>query len=161
MRDQAWLQAQLDFLLEKNFADMEMPNKIKIQFGRKAQRRLGSIRMNRNKKTSSILINGIFRQELVPKEVVLATIAHELCHYAHGFCSPLPQKYKSPHAGGIIERELKKRDLLLYHSFEKDWTKVHWPKILAVEFPKKTQTRSIGVRYSKPSAIRLLRRLFQ
>lgn len=158
-RDQAWLQAQLDFLLENHFADMPRPNQITIQFGRKAQRRLGSIRMSRNEKTSSILINGLFRQERVPREVVLATIAHELCHYAHGFCSPLKRKYKSPHAGGIIERELKKRDLALYHRFEKEWTKVHWPKILALEFPRKA--RSIRVRRSKPSAIRLLRRLFQ
>jgi hypothetical protein len=159
MRDQVWLQGQLDFLLEKHFSDMERPNRITIQFGRKAQRRLGSIRMSRDKKRSSIIINGIFRQLEVPEEVVRATIAHELCHYAHGFCSPLEQKYKSPHAGQVIERELRKRDLELFHRFEKEWTKAHWPKILANEFGARAQ-RTIR-RRSKPSAIRLLRRLFR
>ncbi|MEK9159118.1 MAG: hypothetical protein AAB383_00150 [Patescibacteria group bacterium] len=159
IRDQAWLQSQLDFLLEGGFSDMPRPNRITIEFGRKAQRRLGSIRMSRDKKRSSILINGIFRQEIVPQEVVRATIAHELCHYAHGFCSPLERKYSSPHAGGIIDRELRKRGLELYSRFEKDWTKAHWPKILAAEFPRKQRT--LRARRSAPSAIRLLRRLFQ
>lgn len=157
MRDQAWLQSQLDFLLENAFLDMERANHITIQFGRKAQRRLGSIRMSRDKKRSSILINGIFRQEIVPQEVVRATIAHELCHYAHGFCSPLEKKYKSPHAGGIIDRELRKRGLELYSRFEKEWTKNRWPKILAAEFPRRQ--RRVRVPRSMPSAIRLLRRL--
>jgi len=157
MRDQVWLQAQLDFLLKNAFADMERPNRITIQFGRKAQRRLGSICMSRDKKRSSILINGIFRQEVVPEEVVRATIAHELCHYAHGFCSPLEKKYKSPHAGGIIERELRKRGLELYSRFEKEWAKNHWPKILEVEFPRRQ--RRIRVRRPMPLTIRLLRRL--
>lgn len=157
MRDHAWLQSQLDHLLTQHFSDMERPNQITIAFGRKAQRRLGSIRMSRDKLRSIILINGLFRQERVPEEVVRATIAHELSHYAHGFCSPLPRKYKSPHAGGVIERELRKRNLQLYHQFEKQWTKTHWPTILAEEFPRKQRT--IKVRRSEPSAIRLLRRL--
>lgn len=161
MRDHAWLQSQLDFLLENHFADMPRPNTITIQFGRKAQRRLGSIRMSRDKKRSSILINGIFRQERVPQEVVRATIAHELCHYAHGFCSPLERKYKSPHAGGVIERELRKRNLELYHQFEKQWTKHHWPKILMEEFPRPQRRIRTRARRSEPLTIRLLRHLLQ
>ena len=130
MRDHAWLQTQLDHLLQGHFADMERPNAITIEFGRQADRRLGSIRMSRDKRESRILINGRFRDEEIPVEIVHATIAHELCHYAHGFCSPLPKKYKSPHAGGIIERELRKRELGLLCEFEKQWTKNHWPRII-------------------------------
>lgn len=149
MRDQAWLQAQLDFLLQRNFSDMQRPNMITIAFGRKAQRRLGSIRMTRDKKESRILVNGLFRNPEIPETIVQATIAHELCHYAHGFCSPLSKKYKNPHAGGVIERELRKRDLGLLHDFERQWTKNHWVDLIS----------PLSRRRSKPSAKGLLRLL--
>lgn len=129
MRDQAWLQFQLDSLLKNAFSDMELANTITIAFGRKARRRLGSIRMSRDKRQSHILINGFLRDPEVPEQIISSVIAHELCHYAHGFCSPLPKKYSSPHAGGIIGRELKKRGLYLLLEYEKQWTKSHWPRI--------------------------------
>lgn len=130
LRSNAWLQEQLQTLLEGAFSDMERPNHISIEFGRKAVRRLGSIRMNRSKTVSHILINGHLRDEAIPEQIICSVIAHELCHYAHGFCSPLPRKYKSPHAGGIIARELKKRGLYLLLEYEKEWVKNHWPRIV-------------------------------
>ncbi len=130
MRSNAWLREQLENLLQEQFSDMPRPNHISIEFGRQARRRLGSIRMSRDKKRSHILINGHLRADEVPEQIICSVIAHELCHYAHGFCSPLPQKYKNPHSGGIIPRELKKRGLHLLFEYEKEWTKNHWPRIV-------------------------------
>lgn len=130
MRTNDWLHGQLNMLLEGAFSDMEKPNQIIISFGRKARRRLGSIRMSRDKKASHILVNGHLRDPEIPEQIICSVIAHELCHYAHGFCSPLPKKYKSPHAGGIIGREFKKRGLYFLLQFEKEWTKNHWPRIV-------------------------------
>lgn len=129
MRNNEWLQQKLQELLEQHFSDMPRPNHISIAFGRKAKRRLGSIRMARDKKRSHILINGHLRAPEVPEQIICSVIAHELCHYAHGFCSPLPRKYNNPHAGGIIPREFKKRGLYLLLDYEKQWTKNHWPRI--------------------------------
>ena len=129
MRNNEWLREKLQELLEGHFADMERPNQISIAFGRKARRRLGSIRMVRDKKHSHILINGHLRADEIPEQIICSVIAHELCHYAHGFCSPLPQKYKNPHSGGIISRELKKRGLHFLLEYEKQWTKNHWLRI--------------------------------
>ena len=57
-----------------------------------------------------------FRDPAIPEQIISATLVHELCHYAHGFSSPLPRKYSSPHAGGVILRRNEKRGLeALYH----------------------------------------------
>lgn len=141
MRNNDWLNEKLDSLLTSGFADLEKPNTIRIAFGRKARRRLGSIKMSRDKKVSHITINGIFRDETLPEQIVDAIIAHELSHYAHGFSSPLPKLYSHPHKGNVIGRELRKRGLHFLEEYEKTWTKNHWPKVLEREFPR--QVRSI------------------
>ena len=53
----------------------------------------------------------MFKDEKIPVEVVDHTIAHELCHYAHGFSSPKTRLHKYPHHGGIIKKELEARNL--------------------------------------------------
>lgn len=160
MRNNAWLLEQLDQLLSGPFQDMERPNQIRIEFSRKAKRRLGSIRMSRDKKESRILINGIFRDPAIPEQIIYSTIAHELCHYAHGFCSPLPQKYKHAHQGGVIGRELKKRGLHLHYDYEKQWLKNHWPRVLGEHGVLKARIRISPRGVSLPKAMgRSLRRL--
>lgn len=129
MRDNEWLKAKFEGLYNGHFYDVPRLNNIEISFGRKAKRRFGSIKMARNKETSFITINGVFRDEKIPEQIICSVIAHEMCHYAHGFCSPLPKKYDAPHAGGIIKRELKKRDLHILEEYEKNWTRAHWPQI--------------------------------
>ena len=136
MRTNNYLQEELNGLLEGPFVDMERPNRVTIHFGRKAVRRFGSIRMSRDKKESSIIINGYFKDEKVPEEVLRATIAHELCHYAHGFCSPLSKKYKYPHQGGVIRKEMELRGVLGLYEFEKKWTHENWLGIVRAEFPQ-------------------------
>lgn len=161
MRTASWLDAQLHDFLKGPFADLEVCNRLEIHWGRAAQRRFGSIKMSRDKRVSSITINGLFRDETIPEQVIQATLAHELSHYAHGFSSPLPRKYKSPHAGGVIDRELRKRGLGLLSSYEKQWTKNHWPKVLKEAFPRRSRSlASTRRRSSASSALKLLLDLF-
>jgi hypothetical protein len=150
MRDNAFLEEKLKFYLEGAFADVERPNEIKIAFGRKAKRRFGSIKMDRDKKVSRITINGLFRDaELIPEQIICATLVHELSHYAHGFCSPLKQKYKHPHQGGVIKKELVARELVDLYQFEKKWTKANWNEIVKQKFPapvRRISSKRRGVR---------------
>lgn len=53
----------------------------------------------------------MFKDVNIPVEVIDHTIAHELCHYTHGFSSPKRQLHKYPHHGGVIQRELAERNL--------------------------------------------------
>jgi len=158
MRTDAWLREQLDELLRGAFADMPVENQLTVHFGRKALRRFGSIAMGRDK-VSRITINGHFRDEKVPEAVVQATLAHELAHYAHGFSSPLPKKYASPHAGGVILREFKKRGLGMLHTFERDWTKAHWREFIGEKPRVSRGHRSLSLRPSPTSLLSWFRRL--
>lgn len=139
MRDNAWLESKLDSIQREYFADVNFCNNIVIKFGRKARTRLGSIRKQYgnsfrrrllNRYDSEILINGIFKQDFIPEYVIDATIGHELCHYAHGFSSPLPQLSRYPHSGRLVDKEMIKRgmgDMLLN---QKKWLKVNWIRII-------------------------------
>ncbi len=158
MRSHTWLTDQLNALLKGPFADLPISNRLEVHFGRLARRRFGSITMTRDKKISRITINGLFRNEEVPEEVVQATLAHELSHYAHGFSSPLPRLYKTPHAGGVIEREFKKRGLSLLSRYEKEWTRLYWATYLRKQVPMKSVRRSVR---RAPSLMDQLARFFK
>ena len=110
-RDDAWLLSRLDFLWSNFFDNVKQVNPVFIHFGRYSRFRLGSIRLERTSKHSFITITGMFKDESIPVEVVDHTIAHELCHYAHGFSSPNPRLHKYPHHGGVIKKELENRGL--------------------------------------------------
>ncbi len=163
MRDLLWLQNQLDQLLKGPFSDLPVVNRLELRWGRSASRRFGSIQMSRDKKVSTITINGLFKDESIPEQLVQATLAHELAHYAHGFSSPLPKKYAHPHSGGVIEREFKKRGLSLLSAYEKQWTKEHWPQIVRWAFPSRVQRglrpKPLSKRSSKSWALSLTRKL--
>lgn len=110
-RDDIWLLSRLDFLWSNFFADVDQINPLFIRFGRYSKYRLGSIKLERHSKNSYITITSFFKDPKVPVEVVDHTIAHELCHYTHGFSSPKPRLHKYPHHGGVIKRELEERNL--------------------------------------------------
>lgn len=135
MRNNLWLKSEFEIFYNKYFSDVPRLNNIDISFGRIARRRFGSIKLASDGVTSQITINGVFRDEKIPEQIIYSVIAHELCHYAHGFNSPLPRKYDSPHAGGVIKRELKKRGLSLLEDYEKMWTRKNWPEISRELFP--------------------------
>lgn len=138
MRDDTWLFSKLDEIWDQYFSDIPQDNDVVIKFGRKARCRLGSIKQETKtvfdladkKRKTIITINGLFRNPVVPEYVVEATIAHELCHYAHGFSSPLEKKYASPHQGGIVTREMKDRGLTEILSKQKKWLKDFWPQYI-------------------------------
>lgn len=79
---------------------------------------------------SLITITSMFAKESVPEKVVLYTVAHELCHYAHGFSSTNRQLFRFPHHGGVVNRELENRGAQhLTRSF-KSWLREYRKKIL-------------------------------
>ncbi len=137
-RDEAWLQGILDKIWDNYFPEVQQVNDVRIVFGRRTKRRLGSISLDpTDRKTSVITMNGLFRREDVPEFVVEATIFHELTHYAHGFNSPLDQAQAHPHAGGVMRREFAERGLLELYLQQKRWLKTNWLGVLTEEFPAK------------------------
>ena len=133
MRNNDFLIGRFKYIWEKYFSDYNRPNRIIIQFGRKAEKRLGSIRRTniKGKKFDTlILLNGYFKDKSIPEYVIDATIAHELVHYIHGFSSPLPQLSRFPHRGGKIEREMERRDLGWLLEKETAWLNSNWIKYI-------------------------------
>lgn len=122
-RDDVWLLSRLDYLWSNYFSNVRQINPVYIKFGRFSRFRLGSIRLDRLSKKSYITITGMFKDERVPQEVVDHTIAHELCHYTHGFSSPKPRLHKYPHHGGVIRKELEARGLHNLVKAYADWLK--------------------------------------
>lgn len=109
------------------FHDIPRANDVVIQFGRRAQARLGSIvREPRGAKRSIVTITGYFRDRNVPDFVVDTVIGHELAHYAHGFSSPHRQLYRHPHEGAVVSKELRARGMGEALRLQKKWLKLHW-----------------------------------
>ncbi len=147
MRDDKWLEKKMYYLWENYFADVKRKNIVIIKFGKRSKRQLGSIKwaskktrglkrflLNKfyedDKRISVITITSLFKNEDIPEDVVLATIAHEMCHYAHGFNSPLKQIYAHPHKGGVIRKEMEKRGLADLYHFSKKWLRNNWRKYI-------------------------------
>ncbi len=126
MRDDAWLCQLLDSIWNNYFADVPKANDIVIEFARQWKSRLGLIRMTESQSRTYIGINGLLRYRQVPESVVLITTAHELCHYAHGFGSPLPQLYPHPHAGNVVGQELERRGLSRQLATYDNWVGDRW-----------------------------------
>lgn len=123
MRDDKWLLARLDHLWTSHFSDVDQINPVFIRFGRYARLRFGSIRMESRTKRTFIIISGMFKDLKVPQEVVDHTIAHELCHYTHGFSSPHKRMHAYPHEGGVIKKELENRGLIHLYRAYREWIK--------------------------------------
>jgi hypothetical protein len=145
MRDDKWLFAKLDEVWDTYFPDVPQDNDVKIVWGRRARNRLGSIKngdcRQRTHPETIITINSLFKDPKIPEDVVVGTIAHELAHYAHGFNSPLERKYQTPHAGGIVTRELKSRGLEKVFKHQKKWLKENWENYLTEKYPRKRRVR--------------------
>ncbi|HVX92888.1 MAG TPA: hypothetical protein VHA74_02115 [Candidatus Dojkabacteria bacterium] len=143
-RDNEYLENKLDYIIKNHFNDVDFSNQVIIKFGKRSRRQLGCIRMeqdrsilavlnitrDRNDKASIITITSYFKLPEVPDEIVASTIAHELVHYVHGFNSPLPRKYKHPHKGNIVHKELAQRGLGDMYKASKKWLKNNWKDIV-------------------------------
>lgn len=146
MRDDTWLYQLLDTIWDQHFSDVPQENVVRIVFGRKTKNRLGSIRLDPKERDISIItLNGLFRDERVPEFVVKATLVHELCHYAHGFNSPLEQKYRNPHAGGVMRREFAERGLEKLYIDQRRWLKANWRSFTETALPKPRRPRAKSV----------------
>ncbi len=148
VRDDLWLQQLLDETWDRYFSDVRQENIVRIEFGRRAKRQLGSIRFDRADPTVSIItLNGLFRLPAIPDFVVKSTLIHELIHYAHGFNSPLAQKHVHPHAGGVIRAEYAERGLEDMYLAQKKWLKEHWANTVQTNFgsyaPRRRGRRAI------------------
>ncbi len=110
-RDDNWLRLRTKYLWKTFFGNVSQDNLVFIRFGRYSRFRLGSIRLERRTKHSFITVTSMFKDPGIPVEVVDHTIAHELCHYTHGFSSTKPRLHKYPHHGGVIKKELESRGM--------------------------------------------------
>ena len=128
MRDDQWLKDRMENIWRTIFSDVEKKNNVSIRFKGRWKNKFGHIKLLKTKDTE-IVVNSLFKHEIVPEGVIDATIAHELVHYCHGFCSPLERKYKHPHAGGIIRHELRKRGFEYMMKMEKEFVKKQWVEI--------------------------------
>lgn len=146
MRDNKYLEKLLYDIWENHFCDIPRLNAVIIKYGKYSKRQLGSIKIVKEKdivnryikrfnidknlleeySISVITITKYFSQLDIPEFVIRSTVAHELCHYAHGFNSPLKKVYAHPHRGNVIKKELAKRELLNIHSQSKEWLKQNW-----------------------------------
>lgn len=129
MRDDAWLVARLDHIWSLLFPEVERKNQVIAKFKGKWRNKFGHIKLL-NDKSSEIAVNGLFRHEDVPEYVIDLTLAHELIHYSHGFNSPHKKKFKHPHQGGVVTKELLRRGFghLLRKEkvfIKREWTKLH------------------------------------
>lgn len=131
-RDHNWLKLRLEQIWHRYFPDVPIANNVFVKFGRPAKTRLGSIKFGRRKENRNtiITINGHFKNPEIPEFVVDGVLAHELTHYAHGFCSPLEQAFRHPHKGGVVHKEMIGRGLQNLLKLEKKWIKLNWVKFL-------------------------------
>ncbi len=126
VKDQRWLDHLLDSIWAKFFSDTPRVNVVRLSYGGAWKSRLGLITLSADQVTTYIQINSLLRLSEVPDCVTRVTVAHEMVHYAHGFGSPLPQRYKHPHRGGIIKRELFARGMAAEYAEYDDWVYNCW-----------------------------------
>ncbi len=148
LRTNRWLEERMYFLWEEYFSDVPRKNVVLIKFGRGSSSQLGSIKWadsrtriktmmkkksvqayaeaQDDKRVTVITITKKYKDPTVPEYVVDSTIAHEMAHYTHGFSSPLQQKYRHPHKGGVIRKELDARGLGNVHRLARKWLKDNW-----------------------------------
>lgn len=151
IRDNKFLENLLYNIWENHFCDVARLNLVTIKYGKHSKRQLGSIKLIKDMNTfdryvkrynlskslfenpsvSLITITKYFSYDYIPEYVIKATIVHELCHYTHGFSSPLEKLYKHPHQGGIIKKEFQKRELLDIYLDSKRWIKDNWVSVIS------------------------------
>jgi len=127
MRDDNWLRNRMLEIWQLRFMDVPMLNEVKIKFKGKWKLKFGHIKMKNN--ITEIVVNSLFKHEDVPQYIIDLTIAHELVHYSHGFQSPLERRFRYPHQGGIVRKELKKRGFKDAMQLEKKIFRKEWPEM--------------------------------
>ena len=134
---------------EEYFNDVPRKNFVIAKFGRYSKRQLGCIKYASDStkvKTllkkyeedinlqdinsiSLILLTRYFIDDSIPEFLLVSTLSHEICHYTHGFHSPLERKYRYPHKGGVVVKEMKSRGLGEMLEQSESWLKDNWVNI--------------------------------
>ena len=127
MRDDNWLRNRMLEIWQLRFMDVPMKNEVKIRFKGKWKLKFGHIKMKND--ITEIIVNSLFKHEDVPQYIVDLTIAHELVHYSHGFQSPLERRFRYPHQGGIVRKDLKKRGFRDAMQMERKIFRKEWPEM--------------------------------
>lgn len=134
MRDNSWLAQRMLTLHDEYFPDVPVRNVLYVRFGRISRTRLGSIiarpRKGYRLPVTYISINSLFKDEAVPDYVIDGTLLHEFAHYTHGFHSPLEQRYKFPHKGDIVNKEIRQRGGTAILELQEAWIKREYPTFL-------------------------------
>lgn len=149
MRTDDWLVSRFVNIWDSWFSDVPKENEVVVRFKGKWKNKFGHIKMRNG--ITEIAVNGLFKSLEVPEEVIDLTIAHEIVHYSHGFQSPLEKKFRYPHQGGIVNKELRARgfksSLVLEKKFMKNWWSVY-SKLTGEKIVMNREPR-IVVRYFK------------
>jgi hypothetical protein len=120
------LTGYLSHIWHTYFFDTPCVNQIDIAYTYPWKSRLGLIRLSLDNLITFIGINTLLQHPQVPEYVLLITVAHELVHYKHGFGSPLPRRYKHPHANKVVDRELEAHQLGEPLRSCNAWINQHW-----------------------------------
>lgn len=108
-----------------------LPRFLKARGTRDTHITRGTLKASEVPQKSVITITRMFASEEVPADVVVYTIAHELCHYAHGFSSSNKRLFRHPHHGGVVNKEITDRGGKHLIAAYKHWIKEYRKKILA------------------------------
>jgi hypothetical protein len=149
VRDQAWLVDQLNTVWGTWFPDVDRVTPVSIRYVRPWKRRLAVIYLTDDDRRTFIGVNRLLRDPRVPYTVFLVTLAHELAHYAHGFGSHHPRRYRHPHRGNVIQRELTRRGLADELRFYTEWTNDSWFDLLE-ELARESRRGTAGPHPSAP-----------
>jgi hypothetical protein len=125
---------------------------ITTRFSIRARNRFGSI--GAEAKRTIILVNRLFADSFVPTFVVDGTLAHELAHYAHGYGSGLPQLFRDPHRGGVVEKELERRGLGEVNRKAEQWRAANWDafyrsRCADLDARRDARQRALALRWSR------------
>ncbi|GCE05203.1 hypothetical protein [Dictyobacter aurantiacus] len=124
--DRYQVRGYLQWLWHNYFADIPCVNEVTIAYCYPWKGRLGLIRLSADASMTFIGVNTLLQMSQIPEYVLITTIAHELVHYIHGFGSPLPRRYKHPHANKVVDRELEQRQLGAYLHACNEWIDNYW-----------------------------------
>lgn len=145
LRNDYFLMIRLRTLWQEYFPDLAYKNSLTIGFGRASKTRLGSLVYSRERNHSNMTITRYFMLDIVPEYVIDATILHELTHYAHGFSSSHERRFRHPHKGGVIRKELSKRGAYEVYKMSRKWLRLHWRDVVrtyAIKKKKRPLVRS-------------------
>jgi len=138
MRDDLFLAERLNQIWNMLFPEVERKNNIIVRFKGKWRNKFGHIKLLKDK-TTEIAINSHFKNLEIPEYIIDLTLAHELVHYMHGFNSPLEKRFRHPHKGNIVNRELVNRGFGSMLRLEKAFVRQKWPEFLKQNHARRKQ----------------------